>query len=96
MPSRRTYSLCNLICCLSLTAGSSLPCVGSSSCGAQAPEWAQQAWLPGLAAQPHMPSSQTWDRGRVPCVGRRILNHWTTGDVQGHTLYRALLGGAGG
>ena len=26
-------------------------------------------------------SSPTRDRTRVPCIGRRIVNHWTTGEV---------------
>ena len=35
----------------------------------------------GLVAPPHVGSSQTRDRTPVPCIGRRILNHWTTGEV---------------
>ena len=49
-------------------------CTGFSSCGMQA----QKLWLPGLVAPWHVGSSRTWDRTRVPCIGRRVLNHCTT------------------
>jgi len=29
----------------------------------------------------HVGSSQTRDQTRVPCIGRQILNHWTTREV---------------
>ena len=45
-------------------------CTGFSSCGA----WAQELWCMGL-------SSWTRDRTRVPCIGRRILNHSATREV---------------
>ena len=32
----------------------------------------------GLVAPPHVGSSRTRDRSDVPCITRRILNHWTT------------------
>ena len=32
----------------------------------------------GLIAPQHVGSSWTKDRTCVPCIGRRILNHWTT------------------
>ena len=32
----------------------------------------------GFAALRHVGSSQTMDRTCVPCIGRQILNHWTT------------------
>ena len=35
----------------------------------------------GLVALRHAESSPTRDHTFVPCVGRRILNHWTAGDV---------------
>ena len=42
----------------------------------------QQLWLPGPAAPQHVVgSSWTRDRTRVLCIGRRILNHWTTREV---------------
>ena len=28
-----------------------------------------------------MESSRTRERARVPCIGRQILNHWTTKEV---------------
>ena len=53
--------------------------VAASHCGAQAPEaQAQQPWLTGPVAPRHAGSSQTRARTRVPCIGRRILNHCAT------------------
>ena len=37
----------------------------------------QQLWHMGLALW-HVGSSRTRDRTSVPCISRRILNHWTT------------------
>ena len=59
---------------------------GFSSCGMWAQQlWltgsraqAQQLWRTGLAAPRHVGSSRTRDRTRVPCIGRRILNHCAT------------------
>ena len=36
----------------------------------------------GLVALQHVGSSQTRDQTGVPCIGRWILNHWTTRQVQ--------------
>ena len=36
---------------------------------------AQELWLSGLAAPRHLESSRARGPTRVPCVGRRILNH---------------------
>ena len=65
--------------------------VVASRCGARALGMrAQQLWLPssraqalqlwrmGLVALRHVGSSGTRARTRVPCIGRRILNHCTT------------------
>ena len=35
-------------------------------------------WLTGLVALWHVGSSRTRARTRVPCIGRRILNHCAT------------------
>ena len=35
-------------------------------------------WCTGLVAPRHVGSSRTRDRTRVPCIGRRILNHCAT------------------
>ena len=52
---------------------------GLSCCGAQAPDaQAQQLWLTGLVTPWHVGSSQTRARTRVPCIGRRTLNHCAT------------------
>ena len=39
---------------------------------------AQQLWHWGLVAPRHVGSSRTRARTRVPCIGRRILNHCAT------------------
>ena len=42
---------------------------------------AQQLWRTGLVAPRHVGSSQIRDQTRVPCTGRRILNHCATREV---------------
>ena len=55
---------------------------GPSCCRAQAlGSWAQWLWRTGFVAPWHVGSSQTRDRTHVPCLGRWILNHWTTREV---------------
>ena len=39
-------------------------------------------WLTGLVAPRHVGSSRTRDRTRVPCIGRRILNHCATREAR--------------
>ena len=51
--------------------------LGFSRCGAQA----QQLWPTGPAVPRHIGSSRTRARTRVPCIGRRILNHCVTREV---------------
>ena len=41
----------------------------------------QQLWRTGLVALRHVGSSRIRDQTRVPCIGRRILNHRTTREV---------------
>uniref|UniRef100_A0A8C9C843 Glomulin, FKBP associated protein n=1 Tax=Phocoena sinus TaxID=42100 RepID=A0A8C9C843_PHOSS len=54
-------------------------CCGLSCCGAQAPDvQAQWPWLTGPAAPRHVGSSWTGAGTRVPCIGRRTLNHSAT------------------
>ena len=55
---------------------------GLSSYGVQVP----QLWPTGSAAPWHVGSFQTRDRTHVPSIGRWILNHWTTREVQ-HNFY---------
>ena len=43
--------------------------VGFSSCG------------PGLVVPQHVESSRTRDQTYVPCIGRQILNYWTTSKI---------------
>ena len=62
---------------------------GFSSCGTLAQQlWlmgsraqAQQLWQTGLVVPWHVGSSRTRAQTRVPCIGRRILNHCTTREV---------------
>ena len=75
----------SLLCLLLLRSTGSRR-AGFSSCGT----WAQQLWLTGSRAQTqqlrrmglvaprHVGSSWTRARTRVPCIGRRILNHCAT------------------
>ena len=44
---------------------------------------AQQLWHTGSADPQHVGSPRTRDWTRVPCIHRRILNQWTTREVQG-------------
>ena len=62
--------------------GSLLQYAGFSYCGA----WAlglqtSVVVVPGLIAPWHVESSQSRDQTHVLCIGRQILNHWTTGEV---------------
>ncbi|XP_049559692.1 pleckstrin homology-like domain family B member 3 isoform X6 [Orcinus orca] len=48
-------------------------------CAFKAPDaQAQRPWLMGAAAPRHVGSSRTGARTRVPCIGRRTLNHCAT------------------
>ena len=38
-------------------------------------------WCVGSVAPQHVESSWSRDRSCVPCIGRRILNHWTPQEV---------------
>ena len=63
---------------------------GFRSCGMRAQQsWlvacrahAQQLWLSGLVTPRHVGYSRTRARTRVPCIGRWILNHCATREVQ--------------
>ena len=44
---------------------------------------AQQLWRTGLVAPRHVESSRIRARTRVPCIGRRILNHCATREAPG-------------
>ena len=55
---------------------------GFSSCGSRALERRlSSCGARGLAAPRHVGSSRTRARTRVPCIGRRILNHCATREV---------------
>ena len=72
-----------------------------SSCGM----WAQQLWLVGSRAQVqqlwytglvapwHVGSSRTRARTRVPCIGRRILNHCATREAPVSVYFRFVPNG---
>ena len=47
---------------------------------------AQELWLTGLAVPRHTVSSRTRDQTHVPCIGKRILNHWTTREAHSSIL----------
>ena len=53
--------------------------MGFSSCGSGT----QWLWHTDLVALPYVESSQTRDQTHVLCIGRWILNHWTTREVPG-------------
>ena len=55
---------------------------GFSSCGTGV----QQLWRVGLVAPRHVGSSWTRARTRVPCIGRRILNHCATRETHINVL----------
>jgi len=50
-------------------------------CGLQG-KWTQQLWCTGLVALQYMISSWTRDQTHIPFIARRVLDHWTTGEVQ--------------
>ena len=71
---------------------SGFSCCGAwafSSCGSQTR--ACRLECTGLAASRHVGSYQTGDRTHVPCIGRQILNHWTTGDVSLWNFYNSFI-----
>ena len=66
-------------------------CCGFSCCRAQALEhslraWAQYLWHMGVVDPWHAGSSRTRDRTHVSCIGRQILNPWTTGKALAYIL----------
>ena len=48
---------------------------------------AQQLWRTGLVALQHVGSSWTRARTRVPCIGRKILNHCATREAPAKSSY---------
>ena len=54
---------------------------GFSCCRAWALEHRLSSRGAGFSAPQHVRFSQTRYQTRVPCTGRRILNHWSTGEV---------------
>ena len=52
---------------------------------------AQSLWRTGLVAPRHMGSSRTRARIRVPCIGRRILNHCATREVPDYMHFNKAL-----
>ena len=62
------------------SCGAWATCCSGFSCGRA---WAlgtraQYVWCTGLVTPLRMGTSQTRDPTHVSCIGRRILNHWTT------------------
>jgi len=66
----------------------------ASRCGAQS-LGARAQWLQSLGSVPVRPigSSRTRDGTCIPFVGRRILNPWTSREVQEEGLTKPLMGG---
>ena len=56
-------------------------CAGFRGCSS----WAPELWLSNCAvvvvAPGQVGSSLARDQIQLPCIGRRILNHWTTGET---------------
>ena len=71
MGSLVVASYCGSFSCWGAQA---LGCTGFNSSGTRA----QEFWHTGLGASGHVGPSQTKDQTPVPCIGRWILNHWTT------------------
>ena len=51
---------------------------------------AQQSRCIGLIASWHVQSSWPRDQTHVPCIGRQVLNYWTTGKFLFYFLTREL------
>uniref|UniRef100_A0A8C6C880 Lin-7 homolog A, crumbs cell polarity complex component n=1 Tax=Monodon monoceros TaxID=40151 RepID=A0A8C6C880_MONMO len=67
-------------------------CCGLSRCGAQVPDaQAQRPWLTGPAAPRHVGYSRTGAQTRVPCIGRRTLNHCITKEAPVRSAFYQLL-----
>ena len=47
---------------------------------------AQELWRMGLVALQHVDSSSSRDQTCVTCIGRLILNHWTTREIHKNGL----------
>ena len=79
LPELAQTHVCLVGCGIFLGVGSgsysSFQSMGSRECGLQ------QLWCMGLLDLWHVKSSQTRDGTHHPCIGRWILNHWTTREV---------------
>ena len=91
--------LCCCMCAYSCGSQAS-PCSACSSCGSRARghtgfsgcgSWAQGPRDMSLVVPWSVGSSRTRDRTRVPCDGKRILNHWATREVQFYHFLTGLL-----
>ena len=71
-----------LIAIASRCGAQALGHVGFSSCST----WAHQYMYMGIVAPKHVVFSRTRDWTCVPCIGRQILNHWTTREVPALSL----------
>jgi len=54
--------------------------------------WKQALGHTGLVALGHVESSWTRDQIRFPCIGRWMLNHWTTREILILCILDALAG----
>ena len=68
-------------------------CSGICCCRARALLLAQELWCTGLVAPRHVRPSWAKDWTRVLCIGRNILNHWTTREVRPTDFLKGRWGG---
>ena len=66
-------------------------CGGSSCAAVGRTVWVQELWRTGLAALRYVGSSGARNWTCVSCIGRRILNHWTTRVVPSCVILRKFL-----
>ena len=74
------------VCCVGFSL-QWLSCCGAWALGTGAQQFldsraqAQQLWHTGLVAPWHVESPQTRDQTCVSCIGRQVVNHWTTKEI---------------
>ena len=52
--------------------------------------WDQQLWCTGLAAPGYVGSSLTRGQTCVSCIGKQMLNHWTTREVLKSLFFKSI------
>ena len=77
----RTFSSCGVW----VSHRSGFPCCRGQACVRTSAVVTQ-----GLSCPGHEGASQTRDQAGVPCIVRRILNHWTTREALMWTIFKVL------